>query len=91
MEAENRLPINALRSAKISLSAKGLLCVILDPGSCWNGTMEELMFVTGTGRHVIKRCLTELETAGFLSRKNLRENGRFAKCVYSISKTAFEC
>ena len=90
MRAKNgQLPINALRNGTISLEAKGLLCVLLDPGVGWACSTIELMEYTGAGKSIICRCWKELETAGFLERKQIREGGKFGSCEYIVKELAF--
>ena len=87
---DGRLPINALRNGSLSLEAKGLICILLDPGRNWEGSVVELMEVTGAGRFLVQRCIHELEAEGFLIRKQIRESGRFSSCEYTVTNLAFE-
>ena len=61
-----------LRNANLSLKAKGLLSMILSLPEEWNYTTRGLASICKEGVDAIGSALKELETAGYIVRRQLR-------------------
>ena len=74
-----------LRNANLSLKAKGLLSMILSLPEEWNYTTRGLASICKEGVDAIGSALKELETAGYIVRRQLRgANGRITDTEYII-------
>ena len=74
-----------LRNANLSLKAKGLLSMILSLPEEWNYTTRGLASICKEGVDAIGSALKELETAGYIVRRQLRgTNGRITDTEYVI-------
>jgi len=66
-----------LRDENINLKSKGLLSIMLSLPDEWDYSIKGLSKITGEGRDSIRACLTQLERAGYLVRRQIRaSNGR---------------
>lgn len=75
----------ALRDARLSLEARGLLAYMLTMQDDWQFSVEGLAAQTGTGRHTIMRILKELQSAGYLSiKKETNERGQFTGKAWTL-------
>lgn len=73
------------RDLELSHSAMGLLCKMLSLPPEWDYTVKGLVAISKDGRTAIRRQLTELETAGYLSRTQTRDSaGRMSKTLYIV-------
>lgn len=70
------------KDAKISLKAKGMCLILVHFPDDWTFYEEKLQDYTLDGRIAITNALKELENAGYLYRKQLREKGRFANKIW---------
>ena len=74
-----------LRNANLSLKAKGLLSMMLSLPEDWNYTTRGLAKICKEGVDAIGSALKELETAGYIVRRQLRgTNGRITDTEYVI-------
>lgn len=74
-----------LRNANLSLKAKGLLSMMLSLPEEWNYTTRGLASICKEGVDAIGSALKELETAGYIVRRQLRgTNGRITDTEYVI-------
>ena len=74
-----------LRNANLSLKAKGLLSMMLSLPEEWNYTTRGLAAICKEGVDAIGSALKELETAGYIVRRQLRgANGRITDTEYII-------
>ena len=74
-----------LRNANLSLKAKGLLSMMLSLPEEWNYTTRGLAAICKEGVDAIGSALKELETAGYIVRRQLRgTNGRITDTEYVI-------
>ena len=74
-----------LRNANLSLKAKGLLSMMLSLPEEWNYTTRGLASICKEGVDAIGSALKELETAGYIVRRQLRgANGRITDTEYII-------
>ena len=74
-----------LRDEKLSLKAKGLLSMFLSLPDNWNYSISGLAKISKESRSSINSGLKELETAGYLVRRQLRDKkGHLANTEYTI-------
>lgn len=62
-----------LKDSSLSLSAKGLLSVMLSLPDTWDYTEKGLCSITGTGQAAIRSCLKQLEENHYLVRRRIRD------------------
>ena len=68
-----------LRDQALSLSARGLMSMMLSLPDNWDFSIAGLSTLCKDGAQVIRRCLAEMENAGYLTRKRVNSgNGHFA-------------
>ena len=74
-----------LRDERLSLKAKGLLAMILSLPDDWKYSIEGLASISKESRSSINSGLKELEEAGYLIRRQLRdEKGHLSNTEYTI-------
>ena len=74
-----------LRDERLSLKAKGLLAMILSLPDDWKYSIEGLASISKESRSSINSGLKELEAAGYLIRRQLRDDkGHLANTEYTI-------
>lgn len=74
-----------LRDEALTLKAKGLLSLILSLPEDWNYSVKGLVAICKEGRSGVMSGLRELEEAGYLSRRQLRdEHGLMSQTEYVI-------
>lgn len=74
-----------LRDTNLSLKAKGLLSLMLSLPEQWNYTTRGLAAICKEGVEAIGSALKELETAGYILRRQLRgRDGRISDTEYTI-------
>ena len=73
-----------LRDKRLSLKAKGLLSVILSLPEDWDYTIAGLALICDCGRDMIRAAIQELEKAGYISRTQVNESGKFGGNQYVI-------
>lgn len=74
-----------LRDKNLTLKSKGLLSMILSLPDEWNYTTRGLAAICKEGVDAIGSALKELETAGYIVRRQLRgANGRITDTEYII-------
>lgn len=77
-----------LRDKTLSLKAKGLLSMFLSLPNDWTYSVRGLASISKEGRDGILSGLKELESAGYLERRRIRdERGRLGDSEYSIFET----
>ncbi|MBA4535503.1 helix-turn-helix domain-containing protein [Brevibacillus halotolerans] len=84
----DKTPIN---DERLSWKAKGLLVYLISKPDNWTVVMEDLIKKAKDGRDSVKAGLRELEAAGYISRRQSRdENGKFDKMeflIYEVPQT----
>jgi hypothetical protein len=78
-----------LRDKNLSLKAKGLLCWMLSNTDDWDYSVEGIVAVMKESRDAICSALTELEDYGYLTRRKLRDGGKFGGVEYLITELPF--
>lgn len=74
-----------LRNTSLSLKAKGLLSLMLSLPENWDYTMKGLSFICKDGVDSISSTVKELEQAGYVQRRRLRDDhGRLGDVEYTI-------
>ena len=74
-----------LKDRRLSYKAKGLLSVILSLPPDWDYTITGLAYIAADGVESVKTAVRELESSGYISRKQLRdERGRMAENEYRV-------
>lgn len=74
-----------LKNKGLSLKSKGLLSTILSLPDNWNYSIAGLAALCRDGVDTVKSALTELEDAGYISRKRLRNSrGQLAGIEYTV-------
>lgn len=72
------LPNATARDKRLSFRARGLLVLMLSYPENWQFNRDWLARQTdGEGVSAVRTALTELENAGYLTRRRIRVNGRF--------------
>lgn len=77
------MPTEHLRDKNLSIKAKGLLCIMFSLPNNWDYSMKGLCKITNTGITAIRNIIGELELNGYLTREQIRENGKF-EYIYHI-------
>ena len=74
-----------LRNKNISLKAKGLLSLMLSLPEEWDYTIRGLAYISLEGVDAIRVAIKELEKAGYVDRKRIRDaKGRLRTTEYII-------
>ena len=74
-----------LRDRNLTLKSKGLLSMMLSLRDDWNYTTRGLAAISREGVDAIGTALKELELAGYITRRQLRDvNGRISDTEYTI-------
>lgn len=77
-----------LRNPGLSLKAKGLLSQMLSLPDNWDYTLAGLAKINAEGKDAIRAAVRELEEAGYIERRQTRdENGKLAGNEYIIRET----
>jgi len=80
-----------LNDERISWKAKGLLAYLLSKPDDWQVYERDLIKRSTDGRDAVRTALRELETYGYLSRRQVRgENGSFGHVEYVIYERPIE-
>ena len=77
-----------LKDTGLTLKAKGLLSMMLSLPDEWNYTTRGLASICKESVETIGKTLRELESAGYLTRRQLRgKNGRITDTEYTILRS----
>lgn len=69
----------------LSAKAVGVACKLLSLPPDWDYSIKGLATLFSDGEASIRSALSELEEAGYLRREQVRDDGKFGKCVYVIT------
>lgn len=75
-----------IRDTNLSCKAIGLMLKMISLPPDWDYTVEGLVTICKDGRDAIKAALRELEDHGYLTRRQLREKGKFLGNEYYITQ-----
>lgn len=76
-----------LKDIRLSLKAKGLLTMMLSlPDGTWELSIEGLSKICKDGKSAVTSALKELESAGYYSKRKVRENGMIVGWVHTVSE-----
>lgn len=76
--------MNYLDDERLSWKAKGLLSYMLILGDGSNFRLKDLCKNSSDGQSAISSGIKELESAGYLTRKQLRSDSGFAGWEYAV-------
>lgn len=80
-----------LRDQALSLSARGLMSMMLSLPDDWDFSIAGLSTLCKEGAQVIRRCLSEMEKAGYLTRKRVNGGGGHFTYEYTLTETPSPC
>lgn len=75
----------ALRNSDLSWKAKGLLSYIMSLPQDWKINVKDLSKRSSDGRTATASALNELINAGYATREQVKEHGRFVGVVYTVT------
>ena len=78
-----------LRDKNLSLKAKGLLSWMLSNTEGWDYSVAGIVAVMKENRDAINNALAELEDYGYLTRRKVRDGGKFDGMEYLITERPF--
>ena len=78
-----------LRDKNLSLKAKGLLSWMLSNTEGWDYSVAGIVEVMKENRDAINSALAELEDYGYLTRRKIRDSGKFDGMEYLITEIPF--
>ena len=78
-----------LRDKNLSLKAKGLLSWMLSNTEGWDYSVAGIVEVMKENRDAINSALAELEDYGYLTRRKVRDGGKFDGMEYLITERPF--
>lgn len=77
-----QVPNAWLRDKRLSLKAIGLLAQLMSHSVGWNVSIRSLAEANGCGLDAIRTAVSELEDAGYLSRVQSRDAGKFSEVTW---------
>lgn len=78
------VPNKMLEDSKLSWRAKGLWSYLYSRPDDWEVKEQDLIARSTDGRHVVRATLDELESAGYLTRTQVRERGQYSTTTYAM-------
>ena len=76
-----------LKDEKLSLKAKGLLCLMISLPNGWDFSLSNLVALSNDGSYATSSALKELEKNGYLFRQPIKNKGRFIDWEYVLLST----
>ena len=80
-----QIPNAWLRDDRTGFRAKGILAYLMSHKSGWKTSLGHLAEVTADGKDAIRTAVNELEKAGYLVRRRLRNNGQLAGAEWELT------
>jgi hypothetical protein len=77
-----QIPNSWVRDRRLSLKAIGLLAQLMSHAVGWNVSIRSLAEANGCGLDSIRTAVVELEQAGYLTRLQTRDAGKFAEVTW---------
>jgi len=83
------IPVHPLQeNRELSLSAKGLLCLLLSFANGWEIRMSDIIGRSKNGRDSTRSAVKELIKAGYMEQIYIRENGKLIGSKYVVRDEA---
>jgi hypothetical protein len=79
-----QIPNQWLRDNRIGFRAKGVLAYLLSHKSGWQTSLSHLAEVGHDGKDAIRSAIIELENAGYIIRRRLRNGGQLAGAEWEL-------
>lgn len=80
----SQIPNTWLKDKNLSLKAKGLISVMQSLPDNWDFSVQGLASILKECSNTINATLQELEEAGYLTREQIRENGKIVDTLYTL-------
>lgn len=80
----SQIPNSWLRDKNLSLKAKGLITVMQSLPDNWDFSVNGLASILKECSNTINTVLQELEEAGYLTREQIREDGKIIDTLYTL-------
>lgn len=80
----SQIPNTWLRDKNLSLKAKGLISVMQSLPNDWDFSVQGLASILKECSNTINTTLQELEEAGYLTREQIREDGKIVDTLYTL-------
>lgn len=77
-----QIPNAWVRDTRLSFKARGLLAMLLSHSQGWELSIQSLVAQNIEGKDALRAAVHELETFGYLVRKQVTENGRFGESIW---------
>lgn len=76
------------RNDKISLKAKGFFAVIMTLSDDWDFSVNGIVRICRESKHTVYKIIAELESFGYIRRKQERKGGKITEWVYDFTEVA---
>lgn len=83
-----QIPNAWLRDNRLSFKARGILSLIMSHREGWSLSIQSLADQNLEGKDAIRSAIEELETAGYLTRDQVNEGGRFGESIWMTKDPA---
>ena len=83
-----QIPNAWLRDNRLSFKARGILSLIMSHREGWSLSIQSLADQNLEGKDAIRSAIEELETAGYLTRDQVNERGRFGESIWMTKDPA---
>lgn len=80
-----------LRDPALSLAARGLMSMMLSLPDDWDYSIAGLVTQCNEGQKVVRRCLSEMEKAGYLTRERINADGGRFTYEYTLTECPQPC
>jgi predicted transcriptional regulator len=80
----SQIPNSWLKDKNLSLKAKGLITVMQSLPDNWDFSVQGLASILKECSNTINTVLQELEEVGYLTREQIRENGKIVDTLYTL-------
>lgn len=83
-----QIPNAWLRDNRLSFKARGILSLIMSHREGWSLSIQSLADQNLEGKDAIRSAIEELEIAGYLTRDQVNEGGRFGESIWMTKDPA---
>lgn len=80
-----------LRDPALSLAARGLMSMMLSLPDDWDYSIAGLVTQCNEGQKAVRRCLSEMEKAGYLTRERINADGGRFTYEYTLTECPRPC